>query len=126
MKHYCQLVFSDFVVGTTATFTSPKFNDLLATADRSAIQAIVDQVTGTSPTLTVQVEMSSDDRNWSSKNGTAEINGTALVNSATNILSGIEPGTNPGHSRARLRIALGGTSPQANVKIYVTGRDRVP
>ncbi len=126
MKHFCQLVFSDFVVGTANTYTVPELNDLLASADRLAIQAIVDQVTGTSPTLTIQVEMSSDDRNWSAKSGTAEINAVALDSISTKILTGIEPGTNPGHGRTRLRIALGGTNPQANLKLYVTGRDRVP
>lgn len=117
------LVFDDFVVGTTAVYTSPEFNDELGRCERLAIQAIADQVTGTSPTLLVQQEHSSDQRNFSNKNGAAEIPATSISTTATTVLTGYELGTNPSHGYIRLRIQLGGTSPQAHVKIWVTGRD---
>lgn len=117
------LVFDDFVVGTTAVYTSPEFNDELGRCERLAIQAITDQVTGTSPTLLVQQEHSSDQRNFSNKNGAAEIPATSISATATTVLTGYELGTNPSHGYIRLRIQLGGTSPQAHVKIWVTGRD---
>lgn len=126
MRSYCTLVFDDTVVGTGNAYTSPQFEDLLGQSDRTALQAVTDLVSGTLPTLTVSFEHSSDGRNWAAKNGTAEINGTTLVPTVTNNFSGAEAGTNPGHGRARLRIALGGTNPQAHVKIYATGRSRVP
>jgi hypothetical protein len=117
------LVFDDFVVGTTAVYTSPEFNDELGRCERLAIQAITDQVTGTTPTLLVQQEHSSDQRNFSNKNGAAEIPATSISTTATTVLTGYELGTNPSHGYIRLRIQLGGTSPQAHVKIWVTGRD---
>lgn len=126
MRKFCELVFDDFVVGTTAVYTSPVYEEIMATADRLAIQPVVDQVSGTTPTLSVQVEHGSDGRNWSPKSGTPEINALALGTAGTVTTTGTEPGTNPTHGRVRLKISLGGTSPQAHVKIYVTGRDRVP
>src|SRR5687768_4283304 len=54
------LVFDEFVVGTTAVYTSPEFNDELGRYERLAIQAITDQVTGTTPTILVQQEHASD------------------------------------------------------------------
>lgn len=117
------LVFDEFVVGTTAVFTSPEFNDELGRNERLAIQAITDQVTGTLPTLQVQQEHASDQRNFTFKNGSAEIPATTISATATTILTGYELGTNPSHGYVRLRIQLGGTSPQAHVKIWVTGRD---
>lgn len=126
MRRFTQLVFDDFVVGTGNVYTNPVHEDLLGSADRLAIQAVAAQFTGTSPTLTVQVEHSSDGRNYSSKNGTPEVNGMSLSGSATVTASGTESGANPSAKYVRLRIALGGTTPQAQVKVYVTGRDRVP
>lgn len=126
MRRFCQMVFDDFVVGTTTVYTSPIYEDTLGTADRLAIQAVADQVSGSSPRLTVQVEHGSDGRNWTAKSGTPEINNIAIDTGSTVTLTGTEPGTNPSHTRIRLRIALAGTAPQAHVKLYVTGRDRVP
>ncbi len=126
MRRFVELCFDDFVVGTSSVYTSPEVELLLGTADRLALHAVVDQVTGTSPTLTVQVEHGSDGRNWASKTpGTPEINLQAISATSTTQLTGVEGGANPSHTRVRLRIALGGTSPQAHVKVYVTGRDRV-
>jgi hypothetical protein len=125
MRLHVTQVFDDAVVGTGNVYTSPEFEELLGLADRSAIQAVADQVSGTTPTLTVSFEHGTDGRNWSAKNGTAEINAQALVSNATNNLTGTEAGSNPSHGRARLRIALAGTTPQARLRIYVTGRTRV-
>ncbi len=117
------LVFDEFVVGAVTVYTSPAHNDLLGRTERLAIQAVVDQVTGTSPTLLVRQEHSSDQRNWSDKSGTAEIPATAITAGSTNVLTGYEVGTNPSHGYVRLEITLGGTTPQAHVKLWVTGRD---
>ncbi len=124
MRRFVELVFDDFVVGTASAYSTPEADLLLGTPDRFAVHAVVDQVTGTSPTLTVQVEHGSDGRNWSSKSGTPEINVQSLSAAATNQFTGVESGASPSHTRVRLRVALGGTSPQAHVKLYVTGRDR--
>jgi hypothetical protein len=126
VRQYCELVFDDFVVGTTTVYSNPRFEELLATSDRYAIQAVVDQVSGTSPTLTLQIEHGSDGLNWSAKAGIPEINLRGLSSTSTNVFTGFDDGSNPTHARMRIRITLGGTSPQANVKVYVTGRERLP
>lgn len=90
--------------------------------ERMSFQMIIDQVTGTTPTALLQQQTSSDNRNWIDKQ-TAEIPATTIVPTATNILNGYELGTNPSHGFMRLKIVLGGTSPQAHVKVWVTGRD---
>ena len=86
------LVFDDFIVGTADTFSSPEFNELLARHERVSFQVIVDQVTGTSPTLLLQQQHCSDNRNFVDK-GSAEIPATSISGSATIILNGYEHGT---------------------------------
>jgi hypothetical protein len=116
------LVFDDAIEVTTSVYTDPKFNADLATADELLIMGVVTQVTGTSPTITVQIEHSADNRNFANKTGTAEINGVTISTTPPVIVSGNDPGTTPLGGFVRLRIALGGTTPKARVKIWVTGR----
>ncbi|MBL8740095.1 MAG: hypothetical protein JNK04_03340 [Myxococcales bacterium] len=116
-------MFDDVLVGTTATYTPTGFNDRLGMFDKISIQAIADQVSGTTPTLTVQIEHSGDQRNWSKKSGTAEISNRALVTTTTNVFDGSDGGAVPNHGFVRLAVSLGGTSPQAHVKIWVCLRD---
>lgn len=116
------LVFDETVVGTGNTYTSPEFNDLLGQYERGAFQVLADQATS-GATLTVQQEHSSDQRNWSNRNGSAEVNAVALSTTATINTPGYETGTGTGHGFVRLRISLAGTTPQAHIKIWYTGRD---
>jgi hypothetical protein len=118
------LIFDDNVVGTTAVYTSPEFNDLLGQYERGAFQVVGDQATS-GATVTVQQEHSADQRNWSNRNGSPEVNGAALSTSITTNTSGYELGTGTGHGYVRLRIQLAGTTPQAHIKIWYTGRDLV-
>jgi len=117
------LVFDDFVVGTTATYTPTRLNDRLGQFDKYSLTAIADQVSGTTPTVTVQLEHSADQRNWANKNGTAEINAQSLSTSQTNVFTGTDAGTTPANAFVRLRVVLGGTTPQAHVKVYACLRD---
>ncbi|APR86500.1 Hypothetical protein A7982_11849 [Minicystis rosea] len=123
MRTYTKTVFNDFVVGTGSTYTTSEHNKLLGSAGKIAFQVVGDQVSGTSPTLTLQIEHSSDGRNWSNRSGTAEINAQSLSSSATNVLFASDAGATPLLGFVRLRIALGGTSPNAHVKITAVGRD---
>jgi hypothetical protein len=118
-------VFDDFIAGTSSVYTAAQHNATLGQYDQMSIQAIVDKlsVSGGSPTLTVQIEHSADQRNWESKSGTAEINAAGMTAGTTNIESGYDAGTTPSHAFERLRIALGGTSPEGHVKIWITARD---
>ncbi len=116
-------VFDGVIMGSAASYTLPDYNQPLGTGDRIVIQALADQVTGTSPTITVQVEHGGDQRNWVNKNGTAEINAASLSATAVTSAVGYEPGTNPSLGYVRLRIQLGGTgSLAARVIVHATGR----
>ena len=114
-------VFNDVVVGATAVVTDPKFDELLASGDALAVQSVSDQVSGTSPTLTVVLEHSGDRRNWLAK--TTLVSGAALVNTTTNVSFGSDAGTTPMLGFVRLKISLAGsTTPSARVQIYACGR----
>lgn len=118
------LVFDEVVVGTTAVYTSPTFNEQMGSVDRWCIHAIADTVSGSTPILTVQGQHSGDGGvNWKDKSATAEINGVTLSTSATNSNIGTDAGSTPSAGQLRLKITLGTTSPQAHVKIWFTGRD---
>jgi len=116
------LIYDDFIEGTTAVYTSPDFNSQLALGDKVKLYAVVDSVGGTSPTLTVQLEESGDERNWDDKSATAEIDGEALSTTAVNNVTGYDDGSVPSSGFLRARIELGGTSPEANVKLWATVR----
>jgi len=119
------LAFDDFVVGNSAVYTRARLNSQLGGCDKCALTAVADQVSGTTPTITVQIEESADERNWSSKNGTPEINAQSLSASQTNMFTGADAGTSPAKAFVRLRVALAsaGAPPQAHLRIYACLRD---
>lgn len=125
MRVFHTCVFDDTVDGTTATYTSPRFNALLGLSDSLSISGYATQASsGSTPTLTVQVEQGPDERRWANRNGTAEVDALTLSTTAETAVQGND-GTPVGVNRqgfARLRIQLGGTTPKARVKIWVTGR----
>ncbi len=116
------LVFDDRVTGTADVFTSSDLHCVLGARERAAIQVVADGVTGTAPTLTVQVEHSADGRTWGAKNTVAEVDGALAVGSVTSLV-GFDSGSRPAHPLARLSIRLGGTAPDAHVRVWVTLRD---
>jgi hypothetical protein len=114
--------FDDFIHGNTAVFTTAEINGLLGKADKLALMAVADQVTGTT-NLTVQIEHSGDGRNWVAKNGSAEIPATSIPASATTVLAGSDSGSSPSLGFVRLRLTLSQSIAVGHVKVYVTGRD---
>lgn len=112
-------VFDEGISGTSTTWYTPaRLNDKLGTADVFAIMAYVTTVSGTSPTLTVQTQHSADGQNWLSV-GSAEIS-TGI---AGNTVYYGQDNYTPVHlAFVRLKINLGGTSPQCRLKLSVTGR----
>ena len=124
MRKYMKTVLNDFVVGTTVVYTDTGNNDSLGSADKIAMHVVIDQVSGTSPTLTLALEHSCDGRNWVAKNvAGADIIGQTLSASTTNSFFASDAGTTPFMGFVRIRVALGGTSPVAHVKVHLTGRD---
>ncbi|HTD62218.1 MAG TPA: hypothetical protein VK679_16300 [Gemmatimonadaceae bacterium] len=127
MRKQNTLVFDDFVYATAAdlVWTDAKYNDLLGRFDQTSIFAVADSVSGTNPTLFVQIEQSGDGRNWKAKNSSPEINGTAITANATTPVQGNDAGSAPSASFVRLTVYLGGTgTPTAHIKIYVCNRDQ--
>lgn len=124
MRTNVMTVFSDFVAGTTPVYTSEEWNDALGLANKLAIQAVSDQVSGTGTiSLTVAIEHSCDQRNWAAKSATAEINAQTITAATTTTWFGSDSGVTPSLGYVRLKVTLAGTTPAAHVKIHVCGRD---
>lgn len=128
MRVFNEQVFDLFVTGAgTSVYSPPDLNALLGAADSLNIFAYVNQSSGTTPTITVQVEHSGDQIHWLNRNATAEINAASIVNPPGDFsLVGYDgnPTSRAGLAFARLRVSLAGTgSVAAYVRIWVTGRD---
>ena len=126
MKRFTALVFDETIHTTTPVYTSNAHNDVLGSADKLCIQAVVDEVANiTSPTLTVAIEHSADGRFWIQKNTPPEIDAASTPTGGTTPLVGSDQGGVPSLCLVRLRLTLGGTggTPAAHVRVHVTGRD---
>ena len=114
------LSFDETITGAgPAWYSSDDFNDTLGAGDILAIQVSVLNVTGTSPTMTVQVEHTADGQNWT-------VGATALstsIVSSTGYAGAVVPSSSyVPLGYVRLRITLGGTSPSCRARITVTSR----
>lgn len=123
MRAFTRLVFDDQVAGTTAVFTPDAYSDLIGSASRLAIQAVAGNISGSSVTLTVRVQSSLDGRNWSYKSATPEIDTRGITAGTTATEAGTDSGQTPSLGKVRLSIALGGTTPSAQLRVWVTGRN---
>lgn len=113
-------IFDRIISGTATTWYSPAFlNADLGAADVFAVQATTTLVAGTSPTLTVQSQHSSDDQNWmatpSAEISTSMSEGGAYVGRKT-VLDLVLL------ANIRFAISLGGTDPKCRLRIYFAGR----
>jgi hypothetical protein len=122
MRVYNLQVFDDTISGTSTTwYSNGDFNRSLGAADELALAAHVASVSGTSPTLTVQVEHCADGVSWRST-PSAEISAGALTNDV--VLVGMRTTATVLLPFVRMKITLGGTTPACRLKLYVTGRAR--
>lgn len=117
------LAFDETIVGTNPVYTKPELNETFGSVDKYSIQCVGDQVSGTSPTVKVQAQHCADGINFKEKNATAEIVATTLVPTVTNNFIGSDAGSTPSLGFVRFQITLGGTTPQAHIKLWFTGRD---
>src|SRR5262249_14997259 len=112
MRIFNQLVFDGYVTGTAQNvYSDSQYYPLLGLADQLSISGYTAQVSGTNPTLTVQIEQSFDNVRWQNRNATAEISGTANLSTTgeTNVQGQDgSPTARPTLAFARLRITLGG------------------
>lgn len=127
MRQFNATIFEDFVVGATSStpvYTAADLNKKLGWTDKLTIQVVADQVSGTSPTFSLQIEHSGDGRNWLPKVLSApEINAVALSSASSSVFVTSDAGNIPSLGFVRFKIFLGGTSPVAHVKVHVTGRN---
>lgn len=129
MRLFHQLVYEGYINGTADVYTDNQLDALLGSADQLTISGYAAQTSGTSPNITVQVEQSFDQRRWIGRNGgttTGEVYTLTLATGSETLFQGHDgnPDNRPTLGFARLRIRLGGTTPNSQVRIWVTGRDR--
>jgi hypothetical protein len=126
MRLFNQLVFDGYVSGTANVYSDSAHDALLGLSDQISVAGYSAQVTGTTPTLTIQIEHSFDQRRWLNRNTTAEVNGVTLSTSQETTFHGQDgdPTARPTLGFGRLRISVGGTTPAAQLRIWATGRDR--
>lgn len=100
--------------GTTSFYTNAEFNAMLGQAERLVIHAVVTESSGTSPTVTVVLEDSSDNENFDDV--VTLINGVSL--SSTPLTERAATTSSQVYGRfVRLKVTLGGTSPTATMTI---------
>src|SRR5579883_793489 len=119
-------VFDDFVYATAIdqVWTDASFNDTLGRFDQLSLIAVTDQVVfSTGATLNVQIEHSTDGRNWTTKNGSPEISGSITGAGATTLAGG-DGGSSPSGGFVRLAVWLTNSATAAHVKIYACQRDQ--
>lgn len=130
MLVFHQKVFEGGLSGTTAAYSLPDFNALLGQAVRWYVLARVTNVTGTTPTITVKLQHSNTGMSSEFKDlntvAVAPISGAALTANVINLIEGSLRHTDANVSvpaaYVRAEISLGGTSPNANVELWITGR----
>lgn len=113
--------FNDSLTGTGTTYSPTRFNEVLGSFDKLAIQIVAEQPGGTTPTITVAMEHSNDQRNWVSKSTLTS--GTAVSTSAPTVVVATDSGSTPTLAFVRFAVSMGGTSPACRMKILVCGRD---
>ena len=118
-----QKVFGSALSGTTAVTTPAELNGVLSQAEKFFVFARTASVSGTSPKLTVKLQHSNDNQNWSDKS--TLIDAVDLTPGQVGASFGSDVGSTVGGAFMRLQISLSGTSPQASIEIYLCGRSDI-
>lgn len=127
MLVFLEKIFDNYITGAQNVYTEDGYADLLGSVDSPFVMAVVTAVTGTSPTITLQVEGSPNGSRWMPQVlGPPQIVNQGII-AGSNIafrsdsISSATICAMPG--LCRLRIQLGGTNPAANLIIFASGRD---
>lgn len=112
----------DEMVSSAAIYSTPEFNRYLGAFDKYSFHLVTAPGTGTLGTVSLQLEHSSDERNWANKNTSAEITPGPTV-SATAQASGLgsDNGAVASQGFGRIRVTHS-TAGLVRVKVYATGR----
>lgn len=127
MRIFHELVVDDFIADTFShQIKSVSWEAVMGNFETLRFFVVANSVSGTSPTLTLQFFEEPDltyIRNWSA----TPINGVALTAGQENLLTASISASDaamPASYGYRLDYNLGGTSPTARVRIWVTGRGK--
>lgn len=104
-------------------YTDFSHAEAMGLADVVMVLVMSHQATGTSPTLSVDVETSPDGINWASWLGGTVINAQALSTSALTFLASNPVYFQNGARFMRLKLTLAGTGPSSRLNVYWIGRD---
>lgn len=126
MRTFQALVFDDTLDSSTPLYIDPSFNDELGSMEDLSIFGVAVALSGTSPTLSVQIEESPDQIHWRNKGASPEINAAALSLTTFTNVQGRDAGALPASGFVRLRVEVGGTTPRVDVKLWVAVRSERP
>ncbi|HNH48190.1 MAG TPA: hypothetical protein PKY30_14200 [Myxococcota bacterium] len=116
MRLFTVLVFDQIVRGTSEVVSSSEHNDLLGKAHDLVYEVEVEEATGTTPTLSLRHKVSNSGKGF--------IPMTDLLTTValdTFPYRNIARQTGPLGAMGQVAVQLGGTSPVARVRIWVTG-----
>ena len=122
MRTFQALVFDDTLDSSAPLYVDSSFNDELGSMEELSIFGVAVALSGTAPTLTVQVEESPNQIHWRNKTATPEINAAPLSLTTFTNVQGRDAGGVPSSGFVRLRVAVGGTTPRVHVKLWVAVR----
>jgi len=121
MRLFYRPVFNEFVDGTSSRFSSNDLNELLGSAEKLVVQIRAYKISGTSPTLTINVYRSNNGQDATSSvllNAAALTTGNVYFNMlVSDALYTATPG-----DQVTFEVKLGGTTPSAQVELVVCGR----
>jgi len=120
MLIFQQKIYDNLVSGTSSVFTDTGYAGLLGSVEHLSFYAELSGVTGTLPTVTMQLESSADGARWQSQQALPELIAAPLF-PGYNLQFFRNTSGNPVSSGVRLRIALGGTAPVAVIRIWSIG-----
>lgn len=140
------LVFNDIIYTGSPSYTIATFNDALAQHDMIAVMAVVDNVSGGTPTFDLAIEHSCDGRNWLRRSDTLQssplvytpsFGDITLASMAVNTTrvgaysdaawgvtkQGTSAGGGGGPTLGYVRFAMSMNSGSAHVKVYAVLRN---
>src|SRR5690349_17722063 len=122
MRIFQAKVFDGYIRGTGAVFTQTADSELIGSAERLVFYAVMNGVSGTSPSLTIQLENSPDGTRWLNQATGPEV--SAMLNPGDNSAYGTsaQSTTIPMAAYIRMRITLGGTDPGGYLRLWLNGR----
>jgi len=120
MIAFSEEIFRTYVSGTQSVYTDMRFAALLGSVERLSVWAFNLVVSGTTPSLTIQIEQSPDGIRWQNQGSVPECNNISIV--SLTYISFDSANDVPMANYVRLRITLGGTSPATLLRLQAAGR----